>query len=292
MNEKRRGWALGADEYRRRRAAATQASRAAAGQADADRNAQREMTGISWDPSQLDITRIREVGVTKARHRFRAALPDLIWNAAALEGSTFTLPEVRTLLDGTTVQGKRLEEERQVLALSEGYNLVDELVDAGEFRLDKSTSDRVHGLIARHEAIESGHFRGEGTAQGGGTVQLSTGGYVDGTPQDELPARWQLLMEQLAEIDDARMRALVHNAAATRTQYYFDGNKRTARLMMAGELMSSGYDAVNIPHSRRLEFNVALDELFRTDDATQLIEFTISCAAPGDGLPARPGSSS
>lgn len=98
-------------------------------------------------------------------------MPDLIWNAAALEGNTFTLPEVRTCLDGTSIHGKKLEEEQQILALSEGYNLVDDLVAAGAFRLDNSVSGRVPALIARHEAIESGHVRGEGSVHGGGTVR-------------------------------------------------------------------------------------------------------------------------
>jgi len=43
--------------------------------------------------------------------------------------------------------------------------------------------------------------------------------------------------------------------------------------------MSHGCDAVSIPNSRSLEFNVALDHLFQTDDATQLLAFTVSCAA-------------
>ncbi|WP_211320682.1 hypothetical protein [Arthrobacter livingstonensis] len=236
---------------------------------------------ISWDLSRVDLERIRHIGTEKARHRFRAALPDLIWNAAALEGNTFTLAEVRELLNGATVHGRTTEEEQQILALSEGYSLVDELVGKDEFQLNKANSDHVHAQVARHEAIESGHFRGEGSVQGGGTVRLTNGGYVDGIPQAELPGRWKLLMERLAEIQDPRVRALVYNAAATRTQYYFDGNKRTARLMMAGELMAHGFDAVNIPNSRRLEFNVALDELFQSNDATQLMAFTTSCAVPG-----------
>lgn len=242
--------------------------------------AQREMTGLSWDPAGVDFGQIRQVGADKARHRFRAAIPDLIWNAAALEGNTFTLPEVRTLLDGVTVSGRRVEEEQQIFALSEGYSLIDELVGAGQFALDKVTSDRVHGLVARHEAIESGHFRGEGSVVGGGTVRLAAGGHVEGVPPDELPDRWERLMEYTADVPDARDRALVFNAAATRTQYYFDGNKRTARLMMTGELMAHGFDSVNVPHARRLEYNVALDDLFANDDATQLLAFTASCALP------------
>ncbi|WP_437582529.1 hypothetical protein ACSAGD_09720 [Paramicrobacterium sp. CJ85] len=280
MNDVRRTWAKTSRDVSALKASeSARATNAADSVQQADQAAQRELTGVSWDFSQVDVSLITAVGVEKARHRFRAALPDLIWNAAALEGNTFTLPEVRTLLDGTTVQGKRIEEEQQILALSEGYSFVDELVGAGEFRLSKRTSDHVHALVARHEAIESGHFRGEGAVRGGGTVQLTTGGYVDGVPEGELQQRWQLLTEALSEIEDPRERALVYNAAATRTQYYFDGNKRTARLMMAGELMSHGFDAVSIPNSRRLEFNVALDHLFQTDDATQLLAFTVSCAA-------------
>jgi Fic family protein len=89
-------------------------------------------------------------------------------------------------------------------------------------------------------------------------------------------------MDRLEEVADARERALVFNAAATRTQYYFDGNKRTARLLMSGELMAHGFDVVNIPHARRLEYNIALDEMFTTDDATTLLRFLTSCALPGE----------
>ncbi len=58
--------------------------------------------------------------------------------------------------------------------------------------------------------------------------------------------------------------------------------KRTARLMMTGELMAHGYEAVNAPHARRLEYNLALDELFSEDDATSLMAFTASCALPDE----------
>lgn len=283
VSEFRRSWADGSEEWMKRVAGEPSTASPSPGApfiAPSEAAAQKEMTHVSWDVTEIDLDRIHRVGMEKARHRFRAAIPALIWNAAALEGNTFTLPEVRTLLDGVTVSGKRVEEELQIIALSEGYSLIDELVGAGRFRLDKATSDQVHGLVARHEAIESGHFRGEGDASGGGGVRLSNGGFVEGVPEQELPARWDNLVEYLAEVDDSRLRALVYNAAATRTQFYFDGNKRTARLMMTGELMTHGYDSVNVPHARRLEYNIALDELFTTDDATPLMRFTASCGLP------------
>ncbi|PSL37467.1 Fic/DOC family protein [Labedella gwakjiensis] len=235
-------------------------------------------TGIRWDASRIDFERIAMSSTSRARFRFEKSLPDLVWNAAALEGNTFTLPEVRTLLDGVTVGGRRIEEEKQVLALVDGYSRLDDLVGAGRFALTKAVSDDLHGRVATHEAIESGAFRGEGPTGGGGNVLLASGGIVAGVPQEELQARFTDTVDFLDTLDDARERALAYFAAATRAQFYFDGNKRTARLMMSGILMADGYEVVNIPFARQFEFNKALDVLFTDDDATSLMGFIADCA--------------
>ncbi|MCL2582543.1 MAG: hypothetical protein FWE35_08830 [Streptosporangiales bacterium] len=238
---------------------------------------------MTWD--SFDVDQIASSNLQRSRHRFRAQLPELIWNTAALEGNNFTLPEVKTLLEGVTVGGKRLEDEQQIIALSEAYSLLDEMVGSGRFSLSKDVSDRLHGLLARHEAIESGTFRGEGRVQGGGAVQLASGGVVPGAEHGEggalLREHFENLADYLGTVDDGRRRALIYFASATRRQFYFDGNKRTARLMMAGELMSSGYDLVSVPFSRKLEFNNALDILFDRDDATELLRFLSTCTLPG-----------
>lgn len=189
-------------------------------------------THVRWDASRIDFGRIRPSSVDRALFRFEQSLPDLVWNAAALEGNTFTLPEVRTLLDGVTIGGKKIEEEEQVLALADGYTHIDDLVRRGSFTLTKSVSDELHGRVARHEAIESGAFRGEGS--------------VGGVPQALLQERFQGIVDFLDSLRDPRERALGYFAAATRSQFYFDGNKRTARLMMSGVLMAAGYESVNL----------------------------------------------
>jgi Fic family protein len=244
-----------------------------------DRRLQLEATGVSW--SDLDVERVERSTPDRSRYRFRAHLPDLIWNAAALEGNNFTLPEVKTLLEGVTVGGRRLEDEEQILALSAAYNRLDEMVAGGTFSLSKQVSDELHGLVAVHEAIEAGHFRGEGRVQGGGTVSLANGGSVPGTEHGEggalLRQHFEDLVDYLHSVDDPRRRALIYFASATRRQLYFDGNKRTARLMMTGELMSSGYEVLSVPFNRRLEYNNALDVLFERDDATELLRFLITC---------------
>jgi len=283
----RRKWARGSNQYVRRLGLGQHSPQRAgnleleepAFDSSKDRRSQVEATGVSW--SDFSVERIERSTPDRSRYRFQAHLPDLIWNAAALEGNNFTLPEVKTLLEGVTVGGKRLEDEEQILALSAAYNRLDEMVANGTFSLSKQVSDELNGLVAVHEALESGHFRGEGQARGGGTVSLANGGSVSGTEHGEggalLRRHFDDLVDYLESEGDPRRRALVYFASAVRRQFYFDGNKRTARLMMTGELMSSEYDIISVPYNRRLEYNIALDALFESDDATMLLTFLGTC---------------
>lgn len=258
MVTKQPRWAPDPETYAARKPATNDTYRVVA-----DREAQVRDTGVWW--TEVDTARIRPSDTERAWRRFRASLPDLVWNAARLEGNGFTLPEVRTLLAGVTVGGHTARDEKQVLALGEAYGALRDLVGYGTFRVDKSTSDRLNGIVARHETPDAGRFRGEGTPRGDGGELLR--------------ARFATLQERLAETGDPRLQALIYFCSAARTPFYGNGNKRTARLMMNGILMSNGFDAVDVPCVRRLELNHALDTLITTDDATELMAFLVDCAA-------------
>ena len=148
-------WAPESDRYRRSKGVPASGETLLpphSSQTDEDRW-RFEDTGLTWGP--FDVDKIRSSSIERSRHRFRAHLPELIWNTAALEGNNFTLPEVKTLLEGVTVGGKRLEDEQQIIALSEAYNRLDEIVGLGRFSLTKDVADELHRLVARHEAIAS-----------------------------------------------------------------------------------------------------------------------------------------
>lgn len=280
---------LSAGEFARRRAerlrdsGPSTASTAGLARATADESGVVTTGRVQWRPGAVNFDLIPQSETSRSLFRLEKALPTLIWNAAALEGNTFTLPQVRTLLDGVTVGGKRLEEAEQILALSEAMAVMVEQVRAGTFAITKEMSDRIHATVARHEAIEAGGFRGEGSTTGGGAVRLAAGGTVEGDPagpsSEFLLADYQNLLASLGALNDPRAAALVYFASATRSQFYFDGNKRTARIMMTGALLMAGYETVNIPYSRSEEFNAALDRMFKTDDATELIDFLSTCTS-------------
>lgn len=258
MVTKQPRWAPDPETYASRKPATNDTYRVVA-----DREAQVRDTGVWW--TEADTDRIRPSDTERAWRRFRASLPELVWNAARLEGNSFTLPEVRTLLAGVTVGDHPAEDERQVLALSEAYGTLRDLVGYGRFHIDKSTSDRLNRIVARHEAPDAGRFRGEGTLRRNGSELLR--------------ARFATLRERVAETGDPRLQALIYFCSAARTRFYAGGNTLTALLMMTGILISNGFDAITVPHARRLELDHALDTLVTTDDATELMSFLIDCAA-------------
>lgn len=60
-------------------------------------------------------------------------------------------------------------------------------------------------------------------------------------------------------------------------QFFFDGNKRTARFMMNGILMSNGIDAISVAASKKDEFNKTMVEFYRTKNATSMMQFLLDC---------------
>jgi hypothetical protein len=64
----------------------------------------------------------------------------------------------------------------------------------------------------------------------------------------------------------------------SRNQYFFDGNKRTGRLMMNGILLSAGYDAISIPFKRQLEFNERMLHFYDTGEKEAMFIFLLSCS--------------
>lgn len=105
--------------------------------------------------------------IERAVFRFHRMLPEFVWDASVLEGNPFTFPEVKTLLDGVTIGGRRISDQEQVLNLAESSKHLLELVRNRQFSLTKPIFTELHGIVARNEALEWGVFRGEGLEKKG-----------------------------------------------------------------------------------------------------------------------------
>lgn len=215
--------------------------------------------------------------------RFHRMLPEFVWDASVLEGNPFTFPEVKTLLDGVTIGGRRISDQEQVLNLAESSRRLLALVKAGKFSLDKVTFTDLHGLVACHEALEWGHFRGEGL-ETNYTPDVGLGEQGRYTPLATVAGAPELnrvfangLQELENEVPQPFEKAAAFFLFGALQQFFFDGNKRTSRFMMNGILMSAGIDAISVPAAKAFEFNDNMVRFYLTKDATEMMAFLLDC---------------
>ena len=191
----------------------------------------------------------------------------------------------KLLDDGETVVGDNHNPDdiRQVENLYAASRELTRMVQNRQFRLDKSTSDRLHMLVAQEEALEWGHFRGEGE-EGSYTPSVRLSDDREYNPPPTVPGAAgsiRMFSEGVAalalEVEDPRERAMAYFLFGALQQFYFDGNKRTARFMMNGILMSKGFCAISVPAARGQEFDQEMDAFYTGRDATRMMNFMIDC---------------
>lgn len=247
--------------------------------------------GFRWDRLAVPST-VPTHSIERVAFRFRRMLPEFVWNASVLEGNPFTFPEVKTLLDGITVGGRKLSDQDQVLNLARSSKRLLELVTAGGFscEVNKSTFTELYALVAQNEALEWGHFRGEGK-ETRYTPDVSLGEKGRHTPvptKAGAPELNRVFADGIAAIQNDIQtpfeRALVFSMFGALQQFFFDGNKRTSRLMMNGILMSAGIDAISIPAARAQEFNESMVRFYLEKDATEMMAFMVSCHPDADEM--------
>jgi len=193
-------------------------------------------------------------------------LPEYIFDNAKLEGNPMTFPEVKTLLDGITVGGHKLSDEKQILNLRKSWDLLIGHVSTGQFALTEEVMNGINSKVAEEEALEWGSFR-TGSVFIAGTQRYKC------PPAEQLHAIFAAEAGKIAAIKNPVERAVTFFLWGSLNQFYFDGNKRTSRLMANGILLSECIGVLNTPASFALTYNTLMTEFCDTRDATKLAEF-------------------
>ena len=206
----------------------------------------------------------------RALFRVKKALPEIVYDTAALEGNPMTFPEVQTLLEGITVGGHKVADAEQVLNQAASWKRLIERVSEGSFQPDKPTALELNGLVAKNEALEWGRFR---------TGKVSIAGTEHKPPPaSELDKSFNEGMKNVAGIECIFACAMCAYLLMARQQFFWDGNKRTGRLLMNGILLSAGHDAICVPYTRRQEFNEKMLTFYNTGAPTEMLHFLASCS--------------
>lgn len=194
----------------------------------------------------------------------------LVTDTVNLEGNPFTLPEVQTLLDGVTVGGHKLSDSEQVLNQSESWKLLVNMVRRKTFAVSKDVACQFNAVVARNEALKWGAFRDREVTIAGTDWRPPTADSLDG--------HFRELLDRINTLSDVFIQAMTIFLDMARHQYFFDGNKRTGRLMMNGIILDAGYDVLSVPYKRRQEFNEKMIRFYDTGEQTEMFEFLLSCS--------------
>lgn len=238
--------------------------------------------GFHWDRSAVP-SNIPSYSIERACFRFHRMLPEFVWDAGVLEGNPFTFPEVKTLLDGVTVGGRKITDQEQILNLAESSKRLLALVKAGQFELTKPIFTELRSLVARNEALEWGWFRGEGQEMSY-TPEVGLGEHGRYAPLPTIAGGVELnrtffrgVTALNEHVHNPFEKALAFFLFGALQQFFFDGNKRTSRFMMNGVLMSNGIDAISIPAAEVQAFNEKMVRFYLTKDGTEMLAFLVNC---------------
>lgn len=239
-----------------------------------------EDLGFRWDRSAVPDS-IPTYPLERVCFRFHKMLPEFVWDAGVLEGNPFTFPEVKTLLDGITVGGRKLSDQEQILNLAESSKRLLAMVKSGTFSLTKPVFTEINGIVARNESLEWGLFRGEGQYNDF-TPDVVLGEHGRYTPLATLPGAPEL--NRVFTSGSTALKACPPFERATAfflfgalQQFFFDGNKRTSRFMMNGILMANGIDAISIPAAKAQDFNEKMVRFYLSKDASEMMDFLAYC---------------
>lgn len=207
----------------------------------------------------------------RALFRARKLHAEMVYDAAVFEGVNYTFPEVQTLLDGVTVGGKKIEDQELVLRLAEAHKWLFDRVEQEAFALDRDTACALNALVARGQALEWGVFRS-------GPVRIAGARGWAPPAAASLNGLWDEAAAAWAAQPDILRRAAAAFLDVARNQFFWDGNKRTGRLLMNGVLLSHGHDAVSIPAARQLEFNEKMLRFYESGDQSEMFALLLDCA--------------
>lgn len=193
-------------------------------------------------------------------------LPDVVFNMASLEGNPFTYPEVQTLLDGITIGGHKVSDEQQIFSIRNAWSYLFDIVSQNKVILNADTFNEFNHIVAENEALISGSFRTGQVRIAGTEFMPPKAEDLESIFESELPELIKRCKSQTELAFDIFLWGALN-------QFYYDGNKRTSRLISNMILIYNGQGIFNIKAKDRLEFNTLMVEFYNTREADNIFEF-------------------
>lgn len=195
-----------------------------------------------------------------------------IYCGMKMENRAVTFPQTKTILEGVNVPDVRLDDIQAILNMRDAWRFLLKSINE-DVTLNYMCS--LNSYIARNEALEWGKLRT-------GSVGISGTDYVPPVPDHE-KARIDLERIMLSE-SSATEKALDVFAWGTRSQLFWDGNKRTSLTLANKLLIEAGAGILTIADKYMEDFNKILLDYYNSGDSSELKKFLYENAIQGISL--------
>jgi Fic family protein len=207
----------------------------------------------------------------KALFLAKKQLPELVCDVVNLEGINYTVPEIQTLLDGITVGGHKQSDEEITKNQINAWKFLFKSIEYSSFKFSKEYVLELHAILAKNEALTSGEFRD-------GAVFIAGTDYHP-PKYNELDSLWQEIENIIFDDNNVLLyqKAISVFLQMARTQFFYDGNKRTGRMIMNGILLQHGLPVINLPANKQLEFNKLMLDFYPSGNEAKMQKFMLGC---------------
>ena len=208
--------------------------------------------------------------MTKEQNIFLAkrCIVDSIWKSSHIEGIDITYPETQKLYDGGNVAHLRLDEIQTINNLKHAWIFVLNSIDAeNDLNLLKS----INSLVGSNLVDRAGSMR---------VYDVNIGG-TNWKPK--IPNENEVIenLQELNKIECITDRAITIMCYLMRTQFFSDGNKRTAMLFANIIMIKNGKGIISIPIEKIEEFGKELTTYYETNNMENLKDWIYKNAIDG-----------
>lgn len=184
-----------------------------------------------------------------------------IYSSAKVEGINITFPQTQTLLDGITVANLKIDDVEKILNLRDAWKYV---LNSIETELSLDFIKKINSFVARNESLDWGILRY-------GSVGISGTDYIPPIPEEKIVL--MDLFNILHSQNSVTEKALNLFMYLCKQQLFWDGNKRTAMIVVNKYLIENGKGIFQISEKNIEEFNTLLSEYYSTDEKDKLKNF-------------------
>ena len=213
--------------------------------------------------------------MTKEQNVFLAKrnIVDSIWKSSHIEGINVTFPETQRIYDGGNVARLRIDEIQTINNLKHAWIFIlNSLDNENDIKLLKS----INSLVGSNLVDRAGEMRIYDVQIGG------TNWKPDIPNEEKVSNELEEIKKSSSSITDMAITIMCY---LMRTQFFNDGNKRTAMLFANKILISNGKGIISVPVDKDIEFGELLTKYYESNNMEELKQFIYDDCLTGIVLP-------